>query len=153
MTACEEALIAWGGILGQIVLLFTTLTLAFLSGPGEGVLTDDLLASLTGGNVALALFNLIPIHPLDGARAWRLLPIGLARIGSRLMASGKNSKTRRARRRQKTLRLAERTDRRRECAPVDTSIDKQVERIIRSSVQARSDDEGAWAPRPSTARD
>jgi Zn-dependent protease len=78
-TPFQRALIAWGGVLAQAALgLGTLLVLAVLGSP-EGVFAADLADVFLGTNLWVALVNLIPIPPLDGAEAWTIVPILAAR--------------------------------------------------------------------------
>ncbi|HWZ92424.1 MAG TPA: hypothetical protein VNW92_26345 [Polyangiaceae bacterium] len=65
----EEALIAWGGVLAQLALFALTLLWLKLL-PPTSELAWDLTATFTHTNLWLVAVNLIPIPPLDGARAW-----------------------------------------------------------------------------------
>lgn len=69
----DQAIIAWGGVLAQILVLYvpTRLLVALVDLPAFDFLYHLLSAFLTT-NLLLAAFNLIPIAPLDGARAWQL---------------------------------------------------------------------------------
>lgn len=77
--ALEHALIAWGGVLGQTVLLIGTLLVVSAFGHATshaGSLVEHAFVEI---NVWVAGINLLPFAPLDGARAWRLFP----ELGSR----------------------------------------------------------------------
>jgi Zn-dependent protease len=76
----DDVLIAWGGVAGQVPLLVVGLLAQWLSqllpyavagalGPAVG--------TLISANVLTAMFNLIPVAPLDGAKAWRIVPYAL----------------------------------------------------------------------------
>ena len=69
-----------GGYLGDLRPLFTD------SGVGEGAV--KLLEVFFRMNVVLAVFNLIPIPPLDGARILENFSDGYKRISEHLSASG-----------------------------------------------------------------
>lgn len=74
-TRAEDAAVAWGGVLAEGVL-WVAATIAVLV---FGFPTSPVLASLaitfTSTNARMIVFNLLPIPPLDGHRAWPLLPI------------------------------------------------------------------------------
>lgn len=74
-TERDDALIAWGGVLAQLAVALPLIGLgqvpAIAALPGAGILVG-VFGYL---NVLVALFNLTPVAPFDGARAWRLLPI------------------------------------------------------------------------------
>jgi len=72
-TAKHDALIAWGGVIAQAVVLVASLMVLAVA---------DLPPSLAGVawvltevNATMMILNLVPIPPLDGARAWPLLRI------------------------------------------------------------------------------
>ena len=68
----DEALIAWGGVLAQLaVYAATQLWLAFVGEP-RTEFGWQVVSALTGSNLYLIAINLLPIPPLDGARAWRI---------------------------------------------------------------------------------
>lgn len=75
-TPAQDIAIAWGGV-GAQALLFV---LAMLIGAVPS--TPGLLASLQTAvvtawgpvNLMILVLNLLPVPPLDGARAWRVLP-------------------------------------------------------------------------------
>lgn len=79
-TAKEDAVIASGGVAAQALLLLATVVVLAILGP---------LSWLLGGighvfisvNAWLIAVNLLPIPPLDGARAWALVPILAAERG------------------------------------------------------------------------
>jgi stage IV sporulation protein FB len=74
-TRAEDAAIAWGGVLAQGILwLAATITLAVVGMPSSPILWA-LAVTFTSTNAHMILFNLLPIPPLDGHRAWPLLPI------------------------------------------------------------------------------
>ena len=74
----DDVLIAWGGVAAQLVVLLVALGLDFVLPtlfPGAHVVVAPALSVLIGTNLFIMIFNLIPIAPLDGARAWRALPL------------------------------------------------------------------------------
>jgi len=74
----DDVLIAWGGVAAQFVVLVIALgadvLLPTLS-PFAGALVAPLLSVFIGTNVFIMIVNLIPVAPLDGAKAWRIVPI------------------------------------------------------------------------------
>src|SRR5439155_418778 len=73
-TAKRRALIAWGGVAGQAVLLAVAWSATrLLPAAFTGWFGDPLGRALVHSNMAMAAFNLLPIPPLDGVEAWRLL--------------------------------------------------------------------------------
>jgi Zn-dependent protease len=77
-SAFEEAVIAWGGVVGQLILLApAALTLAMLGNTQYGPL-NVLLIALSYFNAVVLAIHLIPAGAFDGAKAWRL-PVMLLR--------------------------------------------------------------------------
>lgn len=70
----ERAMIAWGGIFAQLALLaMAMLTTFFVDRPGIVFLAIGHVFVWT--NLYLIGINLIPIAPLDGHEAWKLVPL------------------------------------------------------------------------------
>jgi stage IV sporulation protein FB len=74
-TRTEVAVVAWGGVLAQAVLWVAATIVLFLTGPPSSPLLWALAATFTSTNAHMLLFNLLPIPPLDGSKAWPLLPM------------------------------------------------------------------------------
>jgi stage IV sporulation protein FB len=74
-TRAEDAAVAWGGVLMQGVLGVAALALLFAFGFPTSPILAALAVTFTWTNARMILFNLIPIPPLDGHRAWPLLPM------------------------------------------------------------------------------
>lgn len=72
----DDVFIAWGGVLAQAIVLVMALaasfTVAALS-PALSILLAPLFRVLVWTNLWIIAFNLLPIAPLDGHRAWRVL--------------------------------------------------------------------------------
>ncbi len=68
----QRAIIAWGGVLGQAVLLAAALLAAPLVGASSSPFVRELRESLIATNLTLMAINLLPVPPLDGAAAWSL---------------------------------------------------------------------------------
>lgn len=71
VTLLQRALIAWGGVLAQAVVLVA----ALLWPAPETWAGAVVLRTLTVTNAWMMGFNLMPIPPLDGSKAWRAVPI------------------------------------------------------------------------------
>jgi Zn-dependent protease len=67
----QEVVIAWGGVLGQLALYGVALAVLALPLQLHPQLRT-VLVSFASTNLAIAAFNLLPLPPLDGHRAWRL---------------------------------------------------------------------------------
>jgi len=72
-TAIDRARIAWGGVLAQAVAYGVARAALALAGPPETIFVWQLAAAFTTTNLWLIAINLIPVPPLDGAEAWKLL--------------------------------------------------------------------------------
>jgi Zn-dependent protease len=70
----RRTLIAWGGVAGQAALLGLAWgAMQLVPQMFSGWFGDPLGGALVQSNLVMAVFNLLPIPPLDGAEAWRLL--------------------------------------------------------------------------------
>jgi Zn-dependent protease len=79
LTALRRSVIAWGGIVVQLVLFTAAVVLLGRFGfPGPGFF-DGLAWALVLENAFIIFINLLPVDPLDGDRAWKLFPQLLAR--------------------------------------------------------------------------
>lgn len=68
----QRALIAWGGVFGQLALLAVALVARFFVPADAPWWTGDLLRTLVATNLYLMAINLLPIPGFDGAEAWKL---------------------------------------------------------------------------------
>jgi Zn-dependent protease len=75
----HRAQIAWGGVLAQAAALIVAIGVLLLAGEPHSRFTADLANAFTRANLWLIGLNLIPVPPLDGAEAWKLLPLLRAR--------------------------------------------------------------------------
>jgi Zn-dependent protease len=73
VTRAERLAIVWGGVLAQLLLLAPALVVSIYIGPYAGLFTIDFLHTLLQWNLILIAVNLLPVKPLDGYDAWRLL--------------------------------------------------------------------------------
>lgn len=69
----EESVIAWGGVLAQLMVWASTQVALLVLGPPTSLPVAELVYVLTTANLWLVFINLIPIGPLDGAKAWPLV--------------------------------------------------------------------------------
>jgi Zn-dependent protease len=72
-SAFEESAVAWGGVLAQLVLFGCVQLAELVLGPPRSAFTATLAYVFTDVSLWLVAFNLIPMEPLDGAKAWRML--------------------------------------------------------------------------------
>jgi Zn-dependent protease len=74
-----ECVIVWAGVLAQTVIAIPLIAFVAVHGYTAFEPMNALLALLGPYSVAVAVFNLLPIRGLDGARAWSLLPAFVSR--------------------------------------------------------------------------
>jgi len=77
-TPRQRAIVAWGGVMAQAIVFAIALPLSRLV-PAQSAFVADLYSVLIASNLYVALLNLVPIPPLDGAEAWKLVPMLLRR--------------------------------------------------------------------------
>lgn len=85
-TRRDEALIAWGGVLAQLAVALPLLALAALHVFDTAPLGRIVVVAFGRLSLVLVAFNLLPVRPLDGAKAWPLIPILLREWRSRGVA-------------------------------------------------------------------
>ncbi len=71
-TRAEVAAIAWGGVLAQGALWIAAMIVSLLIGDPSSHVLAVVLGVFTTTNAYSMLLNLMPIPPLDGAKAWQL---------------------------------------------------------------------------------
>lgn len=74
--ARDDIFIAWGGVLAQAAVLLIALPLSAAIGtlsPALSIQLAPLFRVLIWANAWMIAFNLLPVAPLDGHRAWRVL--------------------------------------------------------------------------------
>jgi Zn-dependent protease len=79
-TPTQRALIAWGGVFAQVIVLLAALLARGLFGPPSSRALLQLLDVAIYTNLFLIAFNLLPLQPLDGAEAWPLAGIMRRRL-------------------------------------------------------------------------
>jgi len=79
-TRFQASAVAWGGVLAQFVVLIATQIVLLVSGPPTSSHTAQLAYVFTDSNLWLMAINLLPIEPLDGAKAWQVVPMLLERF-------------------------------------------------------------------------
>jgi stage IV sporulation protein FB len=97
-TAWQHAVIAWGGVLAQLLVLVGTTIFVHLTGGPRTLFGAELASVLTDTNLWLAGINLLPIPPLDGAHAWTILPLWKARRAELASRTGAKRELRRVER-------------------------------------------------------
>ncbi len=72
-TPLQRAVIAWGGVVGQLVVLAIAFPLGFVDSPYlQGDFVRQMLHAFVAVNLSLMAINQVPVPPLDGAEAWPL---------------------------------------------------------------------------------
>lgn len=82
----QRAVVAWGGVLGQLVLAGGMLLYATLFPIPPGSASHEFFADLAGLNLLLGACNLLPLRGLDGAEAWSIVRLGFLRFKHRYYA-------------------------------------------------------------------
>lgn len=70
----DHALIAWGGVLAQAMVAIPVLIWIEVFDYTHSEAWNVSLDIWGYVSIALALFNLIPVRPFDGATAWKIVP-------------------------------------------------------------------------------
>jgi Zn-dependent protease len=139
-TLFEDALVAAGGLLAQAAGLLAAAGIFLIFGRPQSAFAVDLVQAFVGVNLTLALINAIPIEPLDGARAWRLLPFVIEWLEVQRLKSWRFTADRpRPRGRDKRRNYAK-------VVTLDERLDQQLDRIL-SSAQQTSEGERRAPPR------
>jgi stage IV sporulation protein FB len=71
-TPWQRSVIAWGGVLAQLLVLGTTALVLFLVGAPRSFFAADLAGVFFTTNYYLIALNLLPFPPLDGVHAWKI---------------------------------------------------------------------------------
>jgi Zn-dependent protease len=70
----DDAVIAWGGVAAQAVVAVPLVTWVAIFGFTRSDAVNVAVGILGYYSLIVAVFNLIPLPPLDGAKAWYLIP-------------------------------------------------------------------------------
>jgi Zn-dependent protease len=79
----DHCIIAWGGVIAQSVVALPLVAWILWFGYTPFEPLNAALAILGAFSLGVAVFNLIPVAPLDGAMAWSLLPEFIRRLRNR----------------------------------------------------------------------
>jgi Zn-dependent protease len=93
VTAWGRALIAWGGVAAQVVLYAIVMAWLLVAKPTFGEFGEQVVEALTGINLFMAAFNLLPVRSLDGVEAWKILPMVWRRVKNRRKAADAAKRT------------------------------------------------------------
>jgi Zn-dependent protease len=80
----DHCVIAWGGVLAQAVIAIPLIAWVAVFGYTRFEAVNMLFAILGFFSAGVALFNLLPVPPLDGATAWGIFPALVMRRRSRV---------------------------------------------------------------------
>ena len=69
----KRALIAWGGIFAQLIVLILALIATFVFGPVKSSFQAQIYRVFIHTNIIMIVFNLLPMKPLDGVKAWKII--------------------------------------------------------------------------------
>ncbi len=83
VTPMQRVAIAWGGVLAQTAVLVVSYVVLRLLGPPTTSFGADLASAFIFTNMWLIALNLLPVPPLDGVEAWRIVPLLRARYAKR----------------------------------------------------------------------
>jgi len=81
-TPWQRAVIAWGGVLAQLVLLAGTFGFIYAIGAPVTGFGREIAAVFTETNLMLMAINLLPVPPLDGSNAWSIVRLWRSRRAS-----------------------------------------------------------------------
>jgi stage IV sporulation protein FB len=121
----QEAAVAWGGVLAQLALFATVEVWLLVVGQPTTIHGALLVQVFTETNLLLAAINLLPVEPLDGAKAWPLVGMLAARWRKKAAA---HEAFRRRRSVQDELRALERLDTQSE------TPSQKTERLVRELI-------------------
>jgi Zn-dependent protease len=70
----DHCVIAWGRVLAQALVLVPLILWVVLFGYTRAESVNRIFAILGFFSFGVAVFNLVPVRPIDGATAWQLFP-------------------------------------------------------------------------------
>ena len=76
-TEADDVLIAWAGVLAQLAVAVPLLVIASIFDKQDLGYAGAAVGLLGYANLLVALVNLAPARGLDGATAWRVLPMAM----------------------------------------------------------------------------
>ncbi len=126
-TRFQEAAVAWGGVLAQLASLVVAYALLLAFGPPSSRHLALLAYVFTSTNLWIMAFNLLPIEPLDGAKAWPLIGMWWQQRGHASAARtawGQRSTV------ERELRNLEKPSR-----PGDETPEQRTDRIVREMIE------------------
>ena len=75
----DRAVIAWGGVAAQILVAIPVMAYVFMVGYTRFPAVNAVLVLWGAYSLCAVVFNLLPIPPLDGSVAWKIIPAYLER--------------------------------------------------------------------------
>lgn len=88
----HHVMIVWGGVLAQLTVALPMVALMVLVGRENLGYAGFAVAILGRTNLIIAAINLLPLRGLDGATAWRIVPLGMQWWSARRVAKRALSK-------------------------------------------------------------
>ena len=79
----DHCIIAWGGVIAQLVVAVPIMLCVSAFGYTPFAPVNAIFGILGGYSLVLAAFNLLPVRPLDGSMAWRIVPEFIKRVKGR----------------------------------------------------------------------
>jgi stage IV sporulation protein FB len=76
----DHAVIAWGGVLAQGVIAVPVVLWIKFVGYTPFEAANEVLVFFGAFSLAIAIFNLLPVQPLDGFMAWQIVPATYDRL-------------------------------------------------------------------------
>jgi len=73
-THYDACVVAWGGVLAQFAVALPLILLAAFFGFTSIGIVNGVIAVFGYLSPVVAVFNLMPVHRLDGATAWQIVP-------------------------------------------------------------------------------
>lgn len=70
----DHCIIAWAGVVAQAVVAVPLVALETVFGPFRFQVVNMLIGILGYFSLVMAVFNLLPVPPLDGSTAWGIFP-------------------------------------------------------------------------------
>jgi membrane-associated protease RseP (regulator of RpoE activity) len=80
----DDCVIAWGGVAAQALIGVPLVVWVEVFGYTHSQAVNAVLAILGFFSLSMAVFNLLPLRPLDGATAWGLIPAIFKRSRARV---------------------------------------------------------------------
>ena len=79
----DHCVIAWGGVIAQTVVAAPIIGFVSIFGYSRFEPINAIFAILGFFSLGVALFNLLPVRPLDGSIAWAIVPESFKRLRHR----------------------------------------------------------------------